>query len=359
MIALPPIVDSHHHLWMALEGFHQHAYRVEDYVADASGLVRATVFVECNTAYDRSLPGPLQSTGETRFAAALATHIPGGPDMIEAIVAHADPLAEMAFEAIVDAHLAVAGGRLRGIRRSAAWDEDTSLVYAVLETHRTMLADSRFATALRALVERELLFETWIYHHQLDELAALARACPDCPIVLDHAGTPLASGRHAGSSLTWPEWRDGMARLAERPNVHVKIGGFCVPGTSVDAVRIAQGLERWTAKALADALQPWLEHLLACFGAERCLFESNFPIDRLTCDFQELVQAYSMALSGLDEAKRTALFGGNAARLYRIESAAWRPLDSGALLPLYCHGAQPEGLIDASAVDRGGLPRKS
>ncbi|MDB5669735.1 MAG: amidohydrolase [Alphaproteobacteria bacterium] len=340
MIALPSIVDSHHHLWAASHGFHQHAYRAEDYAADAGGLVGATVFVECNTAYDRSLPGSLQSTGETAFAAAQATRISGGPNMVEAIVASADPLAEMAFDAIIDAHLAVSDGRLRAIRRSAAWDEDSSLVYPVLKTHRAMLADPRFAAALCALVDRDLLFETWIYHHQLDEVTALARKCPECPIILNHAGTPLASGRHAGSDRTWPNWRDGMARLAAQANVHVKIGGFCVPGTSVDAVRLASGIERWTADALAEALRPWIDHLLACFGAERCLFESNFPIDRMTCDLPDLVQAYSIALSGLAAARRAQVFGGNAARLYRIEIRP--PLDP-AGTPAYPSGQQARG----------------
>jgi predicted TIM-barrel fold metal-dependent hydrolase len=313
--ALAPIIDSHHHLWEAAGGFHVHAYLAEDFLADAAeagGAIRASVFVECNTAYDPAMAPGFRSVGETRFAAASHRRTAGGVEIAAAIVAHADPLVDAPFDEIIAAHVEAGQGRLRAIRRSAAWDEDPALNYPVLATRPDMLADPRFIDALRLLAEADLAFETWIYPAQLPALADLARAVPDCAIILGHAATPLA--RDADGA----EWRQAVARLASCANVHVKIGGFCVPGGVVDALRRAKSMERWTEAALAEALQPWIAHLIACFGPERCLFESNFPVDKATCDYGRLVRAYSALLGGLPSADRAAIFAGNAARLYRI-----------------------------------------
>ncbi len=100
--------------------------------------------------------------------------------------------------------------------------------------------------------------------------------------------------------------------------MHVKIGGLITPHSRLDAIRESKGLERWTAEALAEELAPWLEHLIECFGPERCLFESNFPVDKAHCDLSVLVEAYSLALGSSVESERTAIFAGNAARLYRL-----------------------------------------
>ena len=235
-----------------------------------------------------------------------------------AIVAQADPFAETPFGRVVDAHLAAGAGRLRAIRRSTAWDPDDRFNYPVLRTQEHMLLDDRFTRALGVLADRDLVFDAWLYHPQLGELARLARAVRQCVIVLDHAGTPLASGRHADRSQVWSDWRAGMMQLADEPNVHVKIGGLVTPHSPLDAIRESKGLERWTAEALAEELAPWLEHLLECFGPERCLFESNFPVDKAHCDLSVLVEAYSLALGSSVESERTAIFAGNAARLYQL-----------------------------------------
>lgn len=314
------LIDAHHHLWDAGHLPRDTYYMDAEYLADIAGLgIEATVFVECMTHYDPSLAPPLRPVGETRFAAAVAERWSSSPTRLcAAIVALADPIADMPFDMILDAHVAVAKGRLRGIRRSAAWDQDPALVYQSLATSESMLADPGFAYALRLLADRGLLFETWVYHKQIGEVAALARAVPACTVVLDHAGTPMMRSGHDSRERTSAEWREGMARAADVPNLVVKIGGFATPGTVVDAIRSGRGVDRWTVPALAEALAPFLDHMIGCFGAERCLFESNFPVDRATCDYQTLWRAYDLALHGRSEAERRLIFGGNAARLYGI-----------------------------------------
>jgi L-fuconolactonase len=297
-------------------------YLPDDYLADVAPLgtgVCASIFAECNTHYDRTLPPDLQAIGETHFAADVGARYAAQPvRCAAAIVGHADPLAETPFDRVVDAHLAAGAGRLRAIRRSTAWDRDDRFNYPVLRTREHMLLDDRFANALHVLADRNLVFDAWVYHPQLAELTTLARAARHCIIVLDHAGTPLASGRHADWDRVWSDWKAGMMRLADESNVHVKIGGLVTSHSRLDAIRQSQGLERWTAEALAEELAPWLEHLLGCFGPERCLFESNFPVDKAHCDLWVLVEAYSLALASRTGSERAAIFSGNAARLYQL-----------------------------------------
>jgi predicted TIM-barrel fold metal-dependent hydrolase len=94
------------------------------------------------------------------------------------------------------------------------------------------------------------------------------------------------------------------------------------PGSKLDAMRREYGLGYWTAHALAEALEPWLAHLTQHFGAGRCLFESNFPVDKAHCTWPVLVEAYGESLGSLDNPARDAIFRGNATRLYRINCAA-------------------------------------
>jgi L-fuconolactonase len=323
MTALPSvIIDSHQHFWTGMQAFGFPDYMTNDYLADVAPLgtrIRASIFAECNTRYDRTLSPDLQSTGETRFAADVGRRCAAQPvRCAAAIVGHADPFAETPFDRVVDAHLAAGVGRLRAIRRSTAWDRDDRFNYPVLRTREHMLLDDRFRHALCVLADRDLVFDAWLYHPQLGELATLAHAVRHCVIVLDHAGTPLASGRHADGDRVWSDWKAGMMRLADEPNAHVKIGGLVTPHSRLDAIRESKGLARWTAAALAEELGPWLEHLIGCFGPERCLFESNFPVDKAHCELSVLVEAYSLALGSRVERERAAIFAGNAARLYRL-----------------------------------------
>lgn len=316
-----PIIDAHQHFWAARMGANE--FLPADYlatIATAKVHVAATVFAECLTHYDRQLPTDLQSTGETRFAAGIGERYAEAPvRLAAAIIAYADPLEALRpFATVVDAHGAVAQGRLRAFRRSVAWDEDETLNYASLKTRPAMLAQSPMRDAARVLAERGLIFETWLYHPQIAELADFALAVPECTIMLDHAGTPLGSGRHRDTDA-FPAWREAMARLAERPNVHVKIGGLVTPGTALDARRLERGLTSWTGEALAEELSPWIMHLLDCFGAERCVFESNFPVDAGRCEFGVLIDAYLDMLSAVPRHARDAVLSGNAARLYAID----------------------------------------
>ena len=314
------LIDAHHHLWAGMDDDFPTPYEAQDYLGDITGAdVEASVFVECFSHYDRTLPGPLQSTGETRHAAAAAERLGGaGTRVAAAIVAHADPFSTKDFCGVLDAHLAAGGARVRGIRRCVTWDPDPDLNYPTLRACAGMLHSPVLRSALGALAERDLHFETWLYHPQIEDLAALAAAAPATTIVLNHIGTPLGGGRYAGDPLVWTGWREAISRLAERPNVWIKLGGFVTHGSVFDADRVALGLERWTAQALAERIEPYVAHLLATFGPERCLFESNFPIDKPHCGYGDIVGGLRLAVAGRGTDALTQVFAESARRLYRL-----------------------------------------
>ncbi|WP_158637690.1 amidohydrolase family protein [Novosphingobium taihuense] len=321
--SLPPvIIDAHHHIFGGMAELGYPDYEPGDYLRDAAPLgsnLRATVFAECNTHYDAAQPPGLEATGETRFAARLGARFDEEPvRCASAIIGFADPFADLPFEKIVDAQVVAGDGRLRAIRRSTAWDEDAQFNYPILKTLPHMMRDERFCHALHVLAQRDLVFDAWLYHPQFGELVDLAKRVPDCTIVLDHAGMVLSKGRYADSNRSWSDWRDGIARLAERPNLNVKIGVLAsIHG--LDEIRQKTCGEHWTGPALAEHLAPWLDHLVCSFGPERCLFESNFPIDKAHCDFATIVEAFSLAFGGLGPSERNAIFAGNAARIYKID----------------------------------------
>ncbi|TWD05701.1 putative TIM-barrel fold metal-dependent hydrolase [Sphingobium sp. AEW010] len=311
-------IDSHHHLWGGAAEPERSPYLLEDYLAEFAPLgLRASVFMECHTHYDRSLPAAAQALGETRFAAAIGGQAQEPLMAVAAIVARLDMI-EDDFAGLLAAHVAAGQGRLRGIRRVVAWDADPALQIPVLRTAPSMLADPRFDAALDILAAHDLHFETWLFHPQLDELTALATRVPHAIIILNHAGTPLGIGRHRDPDRTWRDWLAAIGRASERPYMLVKIGGLAGPWTAVDQRRRALGLDAWTVEALAEALDPYLRALIAAFGPERCLFESNFPVDRAYCDAATLIAAHVQTLACLPGTDQRAIFAGNAARRYRI-----------------------------------------
>ena len=315
------LIDAHHHLWAGQDDDFASPYEANDYLADIAGVdVQASVFLECFSHYDRTLPEPLQSTGETRYVAGVAEQFAAGPGprLAAAIVAYADPFATEDFGGVRDAHLAAGGRRLRGIRRCVTWDPDPALNYPTLHAREGMLRSRVLRDALAALAERDLHFETWLYHPQIGELADLAGDAPATTIVLKHVGTPLGVGRYAGDARVWTDWREATSRLAERPNVWVKLGGFVMHGSIFDAFREAQGLDHWTAPVLAERIAPYVDHLLATFGPERCLFESNFPIDKPHCRYGDIVEACRLAVAGHGPEALEQVFAEAARRLYRI-----------------------------------------
>lgn len=313
-----PIVDSHHHLWHHA----RHRYLVEEFAADvASGHdVQATVYVECNAMYRQDGPPALRPVGEAEFVAGMAAMSDSGqfgPARIcAAFVGAADFTLGPAVDEVLAAHAVASGGRLRGIRGHAAWDEDLSINTGVRPyAPRGLLLDARFRAGLARLAAHRLVYDAWQYHPQLAELCSLADAFPETPMVVNHCGGLLGIGAYAGPE-TFARWKALVTEVARRPNTLMKLGGL-------SGRRCGFGFQNMpeppTAEQLAQTWRPYIETCIELFGAARCMFESNFPPDSVAGSYRTVWNALKLTAVGCSAADKQALFSGTARRIYRIE----------------------------------------
>ncbi len=312
-----PIVDPHHHLWLHPDN----VYLMPDLLEDlASGHdVRATVFEECRSMYRADGPPEWRSLGETEFvngvAAMSASGLFGPVRACAAIVGHVDLRLGERAGPILQAHVAAAGGRFRGVRFATVWHADESLHRAFPEP--AMLADPGVRQGIACLDALGLSLDAWVYHTQLDEVAALAQAFPDLTIVLNHIGVPILGGPYSGRrDEVLASWKAAMKRLAEHPKVFVKVGAIPIrlPGDPP-----ADRSMPPASDAVARAWRPFVEPCVEYFGAQRCMFESNFPVQKRWCSYQVVWNAFKRVASGASIEEKQALFAGSAVRAYALE----------------------------------------
>jgi len=215
---------------------------------------------------------------------------------------------------LLERHIAASGGRFAGIRQSTAWDA-SDRIHKVVPT-QGMLLDATFRQGFAALTRLGLVFDAWVYHPQIGEVADLAGAFPGTPIVLNHVGSPILGGPYAAQRDTvFKDWKAGMAALAAHPNVTVKLGALPIrlPGVSTASRETPP-----SSREVADAWRPWLETCIELFGADRCMFESNFPVQKRWCSYQVVWNAFKRLAAGASARDKAALFAGTAARVYGV-----------------------------------------
>jgi L-fuconolactonase len=303
------VVDPHHHLlcrdWIS--------YRATDLATDlaAGHRVEASVYVECSSAYRETGPTHLRPVGETEHVVAEAAQ-PGLPaGTLAGIVAYADLELGEAVAEVLDAQLAAADGRLRGIRYSTAWHPDLANGPRVAG----MLADPRVHAGLSVLSRYELPLDCWLYPHQFDELVEVARLFPEQTFVVDHLGSPLAGVADSGGrAAALASWRTGIARLAAHPNIIMKVGGLTgpmlgAPWPVMSGPSSVQIVEFW---------RPIVEIAIEAFGPVRCLFESNFPIDGMVVDYVTLWNAHKRLAEPYSVAERGRMLSESAISVYRL-----------------------------------------
>lgn len=316
-----PIVDPHHHLWIE-NGV---PYLLDELLGDTQDghRIMATVFVQAHYGYRSTGPAALAPVGETEKIAALACEAKArgsATEVAAAIIAHADLMLGEAVDDVLSAHFEAADGRLRGIRHSVSRDELFPDGIVLRPAPAGLLADPRYRTGLRRLAAHGLLYEAMLYHRQIPELTVLARAMPDLPIVLDHIGCIIGVGPYEGREKeTFQEWRRDLAMLARCPNVSVKVGGF---GMIVCGPRWHDRAAPPSSVELADAWRPYVESCIELFGADRCMFESNFPVDKAMYSYRTLWNAFKRLSAEASENERRALFSRTAARIYGLHLPA-------------------------------------
>jgi predicted TIM-barrel fold metal-dependent hydrolase len=314
-----PIVDPHHHL---VERPETGRYLLADLLADlGSGHnVTATVYLEWLSMHRAAGPAELRPVGEVEFAngvAAMSASGGYGPARVCAgIVGYADLALGAAVERVLEAQIGAGGGRFRGIRYISASHPDQAAWGSSVIRPEGMLSDRRVREGFARLAPLGLGFDAWMYHTQLGELVELARAFPETPIVLDHVGGAIGLGRYAGRrDEVFAAWSARIRELAACPNVHVKLGGL---GMRMFGFGIHLGEVPPSSEELAVAWRPYVEACIAAFGPDRAMFESNFPVDKGSCGYAALWNAFKRIAAGCSPAEKQALFSGTATKFYRL-----------------------------------------
>lgn len=311
-----PIVDPHHHLWTRPG----RDYLIPEFLSDIRGHnIRASVFIECHEKYRSHGDPAFRPVGETEFIAGLAQNADsqhGSMHLCAGIVGNADLRLGERVSAVLEAHLAAGNGRFRGIRNISAWHPDPAARGSMANPPPDLLADSGFRSGFACLAPLKLTFDAYMYHTQLLDLRDLARAFPDTPIVVDHSGGPLGIGPYRSKRKeVFDDWSARMGKLAECPNVHVKIGGL---GLRAFGLRVHEASFPPSSEQLADAWYPYIETCIEAFGTERCMFESNFPVDKGSCSYVAMWNAFKRATTDYSSGERTNLFSATAARFYNL-----------------------------------------
>lgn len=313
------IIDPHHHLWR--KRFGQDYLLPKLWKDTASGhCIEQTVFIECHAFYDKfAVPGR-RSLGETTAITELvefsqqSENTPIGGMVVNVDLRLGSDRSHLL--ALLDEHKAVASAWLKGIRFAGAHDAHPEELVIPLQADPDLYRQAGFQQGVNLLGELGLTYDTWHYHHQMKDFIALAQATPNTKLILDHFGTPLGIGSYRSQrQAIFQQWQKDMALLARHENVYLKLGGLAMPDN---------GFAWHEQEAPADAAQlireqaPYYLHAIECFGPERCMFESNFPVDRLSISYRSLWNAYKKLVADFSEDEKHAMFYGTAASVYRL-----------------------------------------
>jgi L-fuconolactonase len=315
-----PIIDPHHHLW----DHPGSRYLLDELLADTGSghNVIATVFMECAAMYRADGPRHMAPVGETEFvngiAAMSASGIYGKTRACAGIVGFADLNLGEAVAEVLEAHTHAAPDRFRGIRHAAGWDRDERVRKSHTDPTEHLLLDPTFRRGYAQLGAFGMSFDSWLYHPQIPELTDLARAFPHIPVIFDHFGGPLGIGPYEGRrGEIFAQWRKDVAELATCPNVYAKLGGL---NMAVNGFGWHKRAKPPSSAELTEATRDWYLHMIDIFGPDRCMFESNFPVDKLSVSYPVLWNSFKQIAAGFSPAEKTALFSGTASRAYRLPS---------------------------------------
>ena len=312
-----PICDPHHHFWVSRpEPVHYQQYLLPELSADVGSghNVRSTVFIEVRCNYREDGPDEMKSVGEVEYIQTIADAAASRPTKAAAaIIGHADLKLGEDVRPVLESMQSASPNRFRGVRHSVGWDESPELANRDI---KGALGTDGYRSGAKVLADMGLILENSLYFHQLPELAEFARAVPEVTIVLNHIGGLLRVGPYADrDDEVLPIWRKGVEEVAKCPNIVMKLGG-------VGQLRYGfYWHDRETAigsEELAGDLAPLMKHCIQQFGPDRCMFESNFPVDKISYSYNVLYNAFKRLSKGYSASERTAMFHDTAARVYSI-----------------------------------------
>jgi predicted TIM-barrel fold metal-dependent hydrolase len=316
-----PICDPHHHFWdFRTDRLPYQRYLLHELAADihSGHNVRSTVFIEARSMYRPDGPEELRPVGEVEFAqglaAASASGLYGPARAAAGIVGHADLKLGARVQPVLEALQAASPNRFRGIRHAVGWDAYPGLAQRDIQG---ALATDGYRAGARVLAKMGLTLDNSLYFTQLYELADFARAVPDLTIVLNHIGGLLRVGPYANRDAeVLAAWRQGLAAAAQCPNIVIKLGGV---GQLRYGFDWHERQEPIGSEELASHLAPLMHYCIEQFGPERCMFESNFPVDKVSYSYLVVYNAFKRLSRGYSASERAALFHDTAVRIYRID----------------------------------------
>jgi L-fuconolactonase len=311
------IVDPHHHV-LDMPG---RRYRFDDVLADfqSGHKIVASVHVQAHSMYRAGGPEEMRPVGETEFVNGVAAQSASGGygpgRMCAGIVGTTDIMLGGRVEPVLEAHLKAGGGRFRGIRPTLAWHESPQV--RALDIKPQILMQKAAREAIGCIDRFKLSLDVWVFFTQLDEVLDVCRSFPDLTVVINHTGGPLGIGPYAGQrEAVFAEWLKKIEAIGQCTNAHVKLGGLAMhySGFAFNELNVAP-----SSDLLAEKWAPYFEVCIERLGARRCMFESNFPIDKGMCSYHVMWNAFKKITKGYSSAERGQLFSQTAARVYRLE----------------------------------------
>lgn len=312
------IIDSHHHLWDRSYS----RYLFDELLTDFNSGHRiiGSIYVQCKSMYRKDGDPAFNSVGEVEFVNGIAAQFASGQYGqhlgCQGIVGFADLQLGDNVEPILERLIQAGGGRLKGIRNTTAWHADPEVVSNPNPPPAGLLQTTQFLDGCKKLSQKNLVLDIWAYHTQLSEVYVLALQCPDLTIVLDHVGGPLGVGHDATSNERgFTYWHEQMKKIAKCQNVKLKIGGF---GMKIIGHPFYREPLPPTSLDLANAWRKYVDAVIELFGPRRCMFESNFPVDKGMFSYQVLWNAFKRLSFRYSEVERNFLFRDCARETYRL-----------------------------------------
>ena len=314
-----PIVDPHHHL---VERPETGRYLLPELLAatNIGHNIVATVYMEASSMYRDRGPEEMRPVGEVEFANGVAamsdSGVFGQTRVASGIVGHTDLMLGSRVEPVLTALMRAGGDRFRGIRHGVSWEAEAATLRPNPLTQAGMLADKKFREGVAVVGRLNLSYDVSLYHTQIGEVADLASALPNTRIVLNHVGGVLGLGSYRSKQEeVFSRWSSSIKALAARPNVYAKLGGL---GQSYTALRFDADPEPPSSEKVAARFRPYIETCIAAFGAPRCMFESNFPVDKISYSYHVFWNACKLMAKGASSSEKADLFADTAARCYRL-----------------------------------------
>ncbi|MGH1491618.1 MAG: amidohydrolase family protein [Acidimicrobiales bacterium] len=320
------ICDPHHHLWLD-SGHTGWPYTIDDLLADtgAGHNIVQTVYLECGAEYREDGPRHLRPVGEIEFvieqaerSSALAAE-QGSGAVIAGIQGNADMTLGDAVEEVLLAHEEAGRGRFRGVRYITAQNDHPPLAMRA----SAAMDDPQYLAGVKKVGAMGYTYDAMAYHPQLPDLAAVARTCGDTPIVINHLGGFLGTGPYKNRrDEIIATWKQSMTELAACENTYLKVGGIGMPMMGF----------RWDKQDVpptsAELAEPWagpIQWVIDEFGPGRCMFESNFPVDRRGAGYVVLWNAFKRIAADYSDDEKRLLFHDTAAAAYRLETLGQPP----------------------------------